>query len=99
METEKYMEKITGKYAQAKIFADDAEDYAKAQIEMICNNEVSDGCIVRIMPDVHPGQAGPIGLTMTVGRRIRSCWALISAAAFYVYSSGKNGWSFRSWIR
>lgn len=64
------MEKITGKYAQAKIFADDAEDYAKAQIEMICNNEVSDGCIVRIMPDVHPGQAGPIGLTMTVGRRI-----------------------------
>ena len=70
METEKYMEKITGKYAQAEIFADDAEDYAKAQIEMICNNEVSDGCIVRIMPDVHPGQAGPIGLTMTVGRRI-----------------------------
>lgn len=51
METEKYMEKITGKYAQAEIFADDAEDYAKAQIEMICNNEVSDGCIVRIMPD------------------------------------------------
>ena len=29
------MEKITGKYAQAEIFADDAEDYAKAQIEMI----------------------------------------------------------------
>ncbi len=70
METEKYMETITGKYAQAEIFADDAEAYAKAQIEMICNNEVSDGCMVRIMPDVHPGQAGPIGLTMTVGRRI-----------------------------
>ena len=34
METEKYMEKITGKYAQAEIFADDAEDYAKAQIEI-----------------------------------------------------------------
>ena len=70
METEKYMGKDNRKICAGGDFADDAEDYAKAQIEMICNNEVSDGCIVRIMPDVHPGQAGPIGLTMTVGRRI-----------------------------
>ncbi len=46
------------------------EDYAKAQIEMICNNEAAKGSVVRVMPDVHPGKIGPIGLTMTIGDRI-----------------------------
>ena len=84
-----------------RLFADDAEDYAKAQIEMICNNEVSDGCIVRIMPDVHPGQAGPIGLTMTVGRRIipQLLGIDIGCGIVCIQLRVKNGWSFRSWIR
>ncbi len=46
------------------------EAYAAAQIQMLCDHEVSRGCNIRMMPDVHPGKVGPIGLTMTVGSRI-----------------------------
>ena len=64
------MRTVDGIYASAKIFSNTAEDYAVAQIRMICDNEVSRGSQIRGMPDVHPGQVGPIGLTMTVGERI-----------------------------
>ena len=64
------MEVIKGKYAEAKVFADDMEQYVKAQIQMICDNESSEGSRIRIMPDVHPGKIGPIGLTMTVNKKI-----------------------------
>ena len=65
-----YMEIINGAYAQAKVFTDDMETYARAQLEMICNNEVAKGSKIRVMPDVHPGKVGTIGLTMTVGNRV-----------------------------
>ena len=64
------MNKITGKFAEAIVYTDDIEDYAKAQIQLICDNEVSKGSDIRIMPDVHPGKVGTIGLTMTLGNRI-----------------------------
>lgn len=64
------MIEIEGNYAKAKIFTDDVEEYAKAQIKMICDNPVSEGSKIRVMPDVHPGQVGTIGLTMTVKERI-----------------------------
>ena len=64
------METVNGKYADAVIFTEDLEDYAKAQIQMICDNEVAENSKIRIMPDAHPGKVGPIGLTMTVGKRI-----------------------------
>lgn len=64
------METVNGKYADAVIFTEDLEDYARAQIQMICDNEVAENSKIRIMPDVHPGIVGPIGLTMTVGKRI-----------------------------
>ena len=64
------METVNGKYADAVIFTEDLEDYARAQIQMICDNEVAENSNIRIMPDVHPGKVGPIGLTMTVGKRI-----------------------------
>lgn len=64
------MEIIKGKYSEAKVFADDMEDYARAQLQMICDNPVSEGSRVRVMPDVHPGMVGTIGLTMTVGKRV-----------------------------
>ncbi|MDO4809332.1 MAG: RtcB family protein [Eubacteriales bacterium] len=61
---------IQGTYAAAKVFTDDVEEYAAAQIKMICGNEAAEGSLIRVMPDVHPGKVGPIGLTMTVGDRI-----------------------------
>lgn len=60
---------IEGKYATAKVFAVDSDahaidQYAMAQIKMICDNEVSKDAKIRVMPDVHAGKVGPIGLTM-----------------------------------
>ncbi|MBR5800837.1 MAG: RtcB family protein [Lachnospiraceae bacterium] len=64
------MEIINGTYAQAKVFTDDMETYARAQLEMICNNMVAKNSKIRVMPDVHPGKVGTIGLTMTVGEHV-----------------------------
>lgn len=59
-----------GIYAEAKIFTDDVEEYAMAQVKMICDNEVSDGSRICMMPDIHPGKVGPIGLSMTVTDKV-----------------------------
>lgn len=64
------MDIIKGNYAEAVVYTDDIEEYAKAQIQLICDNEISKDTDVRVMPDVHPGKVGPIGLTMTLGERV-----------------------------
>lgn len=46
------------------------EDYAVAQIQALCDNPVTEGCRIAVMPDVHPGVVGTIGYTQTVGRAI-----------------------------
>lgn len=60
------MQKIIGKCASAIVFSYDIEKYAEAQVKMICDNSAALGSEVRIMPDVHPGKIGPVGLTMTI---------------------------------
>ena len=42
--------------------SEEPEQYATSQIKMICDNEASQGAVIRIMPDVHPGKVGPVGL-------------------------------------
>ncbi len=64
------MEMIKGIYADAKIFTDDAEEYAKAQVKMICDHEAAKGSTIRLMPDIHPGKVGPIGLSMTLTDKV-----------------------------
>lgn len=64
------MQKINGKYADAVIYSSTAEDYAIAQVRMICDNETAEGSQIRVMPDVHPGKIGPIGLSMTVKDKV-----------------------------
>ncbi|MDO4482523.1 MAG: RtcB family protein [Bacillota bacterium] len=66
------MKIITGTRASAKVFTVNSpvhavESYAVKQIEMICGTEAAAGSRIRVMPDVHPGKVGPIGLTMTLG--------------------------------
>lgn len=60
------MFEVKGKYASAKIFAEIAEESAVAQILTLCNQPVSAGAKIRIMPDVHTGAGCTIGTTMTV---------------------------------
>ncbi len=64
------MDKITGRFASADVFATSIEDYAVTQIKMILDNQVSLNSKVCLMPDCHPGKVGPIGLTMTVTDKV-----------------------------
>lgn len=64
------MKKVEGKYAEAVIYADDAEDYAVAQVRQLCDQKAMSGSVIRVMPDAHPGKVGPIGFTATVGSEI-----------------------------
>ena len=66
---------IYGKYTNAFVYTVEnelyaLEDYARKQIQMICDHPSAEGSSIRVMPDVHPGKVGPIGLTMTVGDSI-----------------------------
>jgi len=63
---------VKGKYSDARIMCigdetdGNVDQYAIAQVKMICDTEAAKGSNIVVMPDVHPGKVGPIGLTMTV---------------------------------
>lgn len=64
------MKIVNGVYTSAKIFTDNIEDYALAQLQILCDNEALKNCKVCVMPDVHPGKVGTIGFTSTIEERI-----------------------------
>lgn len=69
------METIKGAYTSAQIFTTSNKEtaidpYAVAQLQMICDQESAKNCRIRVMPDVHPGKVGTIGLTMTIGDKL-----------------------------
>ena len=66
---------IYGKYTNAIVYTVEnelyaLEDYARKQLQMIANHPSAEGSRIRVMPDVHPGKVGTIGLTMTIGDSI-----------------------------
>lgn len=64
------MKEINGTYTSAKIFTDQIDSYALAQVQLICDHLCAKDSLIRVMPDVHPGKVGPIGLTMTFQKRM-----------------------------
>jgi len=64
------MIEIEGKYNTAKVFTDNAESEAIAQIMELCNQEFVKDSIIRIMPDTHAGAGCTIGTTMTISDKI-----------------------------
>lgn len=64
------MKIVKGIYAEAKVFTDDMEEYAEAQVKMICDTEIAKDSTICMMPDIHPGKVSPIGLSMTVTDKI-----------------------------
>ncbi len=69
------METIKGSYTSAQIFTTNNKEtaidpYAVAQLQMICDQESARNCRIRVMPDVHPGKVGTIGLTMTIDDKV-----------------------------
>lgn len=70
-----FMITIYGKYTNAIVYTVEnelyaLEEYARKQLQMIANHPSAEGSCIRVMPDVHPGKVGTIGLTMTVGDSI-----------------------------
>ena len=57
---------IRGKFATAVSYAKEIEPAAEEQIRTMCDQEFTEGCRVRIMPDVHAGKGCTIGTTMTI---------------------------------
>ena len=64
------MFEITGKYNTAKVFTDDIEATAIAQIQNMMNYEFCKDSKIRIMPDVHAGKGCTIGTTMTITDKV-----------------------------
>ena len=60
------MFEIKGAVTTAICYAKTVEDGAIEQIRRMCDYELTKGCKVRIMPDVHTGKGCTIGTTMTV---------------------------------
>ena len=64
------MIEIKGKFNTAKVFTDNIEGQAVAQIMELCNQEFVKDSIIRIMPDTHAGAGCTIGTTMTISDKI-----------------------------
>ncbi len=57
---------IKGRYATAVSYAKVLDEVAEQQIKTMCDQPFTEGCRVRIMPDVHAGVGCTIGTTMTI---------------------------------
>lgn len=61
---------LNGKYNSAKVFTEVIEQESISQIIELCNQKVSEGSKIRIMPDVHAGSGCTIGTTMTITDKV-----------------------------
>ena len=64
------MIELQGKHNTAKVFTDNVESQAVAQIINLLNQEFVAGSQIRIMPDTHAGAGCTIGTTMTIADKI-----------------------------
>jgi len=64
------MFEIQGAHNTAKIFTDNVEEKALAQIQNLLDQEFVAGSQIRIMPDVHAGAGCTIGTTMTITDKV-----------------------------
>lgn len=60
------MLEIKGKMNTAICYAKVVEDEAIEQIRRMCDYPLTEGCQIRIMPDVHAGKGCTVGTTMTI---------------------------------
>ena len=64
------MKIVNGKYNKAIVHSNDVEEYALAQLKMICDNEIFKDSNIIAMCDIHSRNVGPISLTMTFQDKI-----------------------------
>ncbi|MBQ1904322.1 MAG: RtcB family protein [Ruminococcus sp.] len=61
---------LNGKYNSATVYTDLIDQGAVAQIIELCDQPMSEGARIRIMPDVHAGAGCTIGTTMTITDKV-----------------------------
>lgn len=61
---------LKGSFTNAKIFTENVDEATIGQVQSIIDNVISEGSIVRIMPDCHYGKGCVIGTTMTIQEKI-----------------------------
>lgn len=64
------MLELNGKFNSAKVFTDIIDPSAVSQIIELCNQPMSKGSSIRIMPDVHAGAGCTIGTTMGITDKV-----------------------------
>ncbi len=64
------MLEVNGKYNTAKVFTDVVDEKSLQQIQVLCDQEFTEGSKIRLMPDVHAGAGCTIGTTMTIKDKI-----------------------------
>ena len=64
------MIELNGKYTSAKVFTEIIDPSAISQIIELCNQPMSEGSHIRIMPDVHAGAGCTIGTTMKISDKV-----------------------------
>lgn len=57
---------ITGEYNTAVVYADVLDNGAEGLLRALCGSPVSEGSVIRVMPDVHAGKGCAVGTTMTI---------------------------------
>ena len=84
------MFEIKGKVNTALCYAKVVEEEAIEQIRRMCNYEFTQGCQIRIMPDVHAGKGCTIGTTMTiVDRAVPNIVGVDIGCGMYTVNLGK----------
>ena len=85
------MLEIKGKVNTAICYAKVIEDEAIEQIRRMCDYNFTEGCKIRIMPDVHAGKGCTIGTTMTVnGRAVPNVVGVDIGCGMYTVKLGKT---------
>lgn len=64
------MKAIEGKYTNAIVYSDTAEESALGQVQTLCNQPFAKDSKIRLMPDIHAGKGCTIGTTMTYTDKI-----------------------------
>lgn len=64
------MFEVKGKFTNAKVFATEVEEEAKAQIQALCDQSWLEGCKIAVQADTHAGAGCTIGTTIALQDKV-----------------------------
>ncbi len=67
---EELVKTIQNVYNTAVVYAGEMDSGAEGLIRALCGSPLSEGCTIRIMPDVHSGKGCAVGTTMTLTDKV-----------------------------